>query len=132
MADEETQDETETEAAEPAEPETAAETPEPEAAEAETAAPEAEPQPAAVAEPEAAPAPRKRKRLRRALRHKHSKPARTPSKELKPITRTPKAESTPGRRQERRGIVVSDKGDKTIVVEIQTIRIHSKYKKVVR
>ena len=37
-----------------------------------------------------------------------------------------------GRRQERRGVVVSDKGDKTIVVTVETIRIHPKYKKVVR
>ena len=38
----------------------------------------------------------------------------------------------PGRRQERRGVVVSDKGDKTIVVQVQTVRIHAKYKKVIR
>ena len=104
-------------------------------AEAEPAAEEPEAvaeEPEAPAEPEAAPAPRKRKRLPRSLRHKHSKPARTPAKERQPITRTPKPESSPGRRQERRGVVVSDKGDKTIVVEIQTIRIHTKYKKVVR
>jgi ribosomal protein uS17 len=100
------------------------------------AEPAAEAQPVAAAEapaePEAAPAPKKRKRLPRSLRHKHSKPARTPAKERKSITRTPKSETTPGRRQERRGVVVSDKGDKTIVVEIQTVRIHTKYKKVVR
>ena len=162
MADEETKDETtqatETEAVAeepvaeeaPAEEAAAAEEPEaeaepaadeePEAAEEPEA--EAEPtaeqpetvagEPEAPAEPEAAPAPRKRKRLPRSLRHKHSKPAREPAKDRKPITRTPKPESTPGRRQERRGVVVSDKGDKTIVVEIQTIRIHTKYKKVVR
>jgi small subunit ribosomal protein S17 len=148
MADEETQDETtETEepeavaetpadeepvAEEPAAPE-AEEAPEPEAeaepaAEAEEAAPAAEPTP----EPEPAAAPKKRKRLPRALRHKHSKTARTPAKDRKPISRTPKPESTPGRRQERRGVVVSDKGDKTIVVQVETIRIHSKYKKVIR
>ena len=50
----------------------------------------------------------------------------------KPIVRTPKPETTPGRRQERRGIVVSDKGDKTIVVQVETVRIHAKYKKVIR
>ncbi len=38
----------------------------------------------------------------------------------------------PGRRQERRGVVVSDKGDKSIVVKVETIRAHAKYKKVVR
>jgi small subunit ribosomal protein S17 len=150
MADEETQDETtETEAAEPEavaeEPvaeEPAAEEPEAEApAEPEAEAdvePEAEAAPAAEAEPEApaaepeAPVRKKRKRLPRSERHKHSKPTRTPAKERKAIVRTPKPDSVPGRRQERRGVVVSDKGDKTIVVEIQTVRIHTKYKKVVR
>ena len=161
MADEETKDET-TETAEPEavaeepvaegapaeEPEEEAEpAAEPEAAKEPQAAadePEAEgepaaeePEPAAAApeqpaEPETGRASRKRKRLPRSLRHKHSKPVRTPAKDRKPITRTPKPESSPGRRQERRGVVVSDKGDKTIVVEIQTIRIHTKYKKVVR
>ncbi len=46
--------------------------------------------------------------------------------------RTPKAESEPGRRQERRGVVVSDKGDKSIVVAVDTTKLHPQYKKVVR
>ena len=50
----------------------------------------------------------------------------------KPITRTEKPESERGRRQERRGVVVSDKGDKTIVVKVDMIKAHPKYKKVVR
>ena len=150
MADEETTDEkTEPEAVAaepeaPAEPEVAAEpeaeaAPEPEAAGEPAAEAEAEPAPAAGAGPAAEPEPpavsepkKKRKRLPRAERHKHSKPERKASKERKPITRTPKPESVPGRRQERRGVVVSDKGDKTIVVQVETIRIHAKYKKVVR
>ena len=37
-----------------------------------------------------------------------------------------------GRRQERRGVVVSDKGDKTIVVKVSVTKAHPKYKKVVR
>ncbi len=37
-----------------------------------------------------------------------------------------------GRRQERRGVVVSDKGDKTIIVKVDVIKSHPKYKKVVR
>jgi small subunit ribosomal protein S17 len=96
--------------------------------------PAAEEAPAAEAAPEPQPEVerKKRKRLPRALRHKHSKPEHTPSKERKPIVRTPRDESTPGRRQERRGVVVSDKGDKSIVVRVETIRIHAKYKKVVR
>ena len=47
-------------------------------------------------------------------------------------SRTAKPETELGRRQERRGVVVSDKGDKTIVVKVDVIRIHPKYKKVVR
>jgi small subunit ribosomal protein S17 len=37
-----------------------------------------------------------------------------------------------GRRQERRGVVVSDAMDKTIVVKVDTIKAHRMYKKVVR
>ncbi|HZR70910.1 MAG TPA: 30S ribosomal protein S17 [Burkholderiales bacterium] len=48
------------------------------------------------------------------------------------MTRTPKPETERGRRQERRGVVVSDKGDKTIVVKVDLIRSHPRYKKVVR
>jgi small subunit ribosomal protein S17 len=50
----------------------------------------------------------------------------------KPIVRTPKPEAEPGRRQERRGVVVSDKGDKTIVVSVDVTKRHPKYQKVVR
>ncbi len=86
----------------------------------------------AAAAPEQAPAKKKRKRLPRALRHKHSRPARDGSAPRKPITRTPKPESELGRRQERRGIVVSDRGEKSIVVKVETIKAHPKYKKIVR
>ncbi len=37
-----------------------------------------------------------------------------------------------GRRQERRGVVVSAAPDKTIVVEVGTIKTHRRYQKVVR
>ncbi len=50
----------------------------------------------------------------------------------KPIVRTEKPENELGRHQERRGVVVSDKGDKTIVVKVDVIKSHPKYKKVVR
>ena len=53
-------------------------------------------------------------------------------KTRKPITRTEKPATEPARRQERRGVVVSDKGDKTIVVKVDVIKSHPKYKKVVR
>jgi small subunit ribosomal protein S17 len=90
----------------------------------------------AVEEPSAAAAveqaKRPRKRLPRPLRHKHSKPARERSAKRKPITRSQKPASEPGRRQERRGIVVSDKGEKTIVVKVDVTKAHPRYKKVVR
>ena len=75
---------------------------------------------------------KKSKRLPRAQRHQHSKPARERPAERKPITRTPKPESERGRRQERRGVVVSSAMDKTIVVKVDTIKAHPRYKKVVR
>src|SRR5262249_9460773 len=53
-------------------------------------------------------------------------------KERKPITRLEKPEHPRGRRQERRGVVVSSAMDKTIVVEVDTVKAHRKYKKVVR
>ena len=101
------------------------------AAETETEAPAAEeeaaPQPAAVSEKK-----KKGKRLPRSQRHTHSKPKRERPAERKPIVRTPKQEAERGRRQERRGVVVSNAMDKTIVVKVDTIKAHPRYKKVVR
>jgi hypothetical protein len=45
--------------------------------------------------------------------------------ERKPITRLPKPEHVRGRRQERRGVVVSDAMDKTIVVKVEAVRSQS-------
>src|SRR5437764_10737237 len=85
---------------------------------------------------EAAPAPAepkpKRKRLPRSERHKHSKPKRERPAERRPIVRLPKPEHDRGRRQERRGVVVSDAMDKTIVVKVDTVKAHRRYKKVIR
>jgi small subunit ribosomal protein S17 len=75
---------------------------------------------------------RSRKHVPRALRRTRTKAVREKPKKRKPITRTEKPESELGRRQERRGVVVSDKGDKTIVVKVDVTKIHPKYKKVVR
>jgi len=129
--------EAEAEAETPAE-EPAAETPvEEPVAEAEPAAeePVAE-EPVVEAEP-AAPAPQsqpkqKHKRLPRALRPKKGRRQRVPAAERKAISREPKPEHDRGRRQERRGVVVSDAMDKTIVVKVDTIRSHPRYKKVIR
>jgi small subunit ribosomal protein S17 len=71
----------------------------------------------------------------RSERRKRSKPAvKKPSKRVarRPIVRLPKPESERGRRQERRGVVVSAAMDKTIVVKVDTIKAHPKYLKVVR
>jgi small subunit ribosomal protein S17 len=128
--------------------ETVETTPEPEAAETpadaaeETDAAEAPAEDEAVAEPaaeeaaEAAPAAaaktKSRRHVPRSERRQRTKPTREQPKTRKPITRTEKPASEPGRRQERRGVVVSDKGDKTIVVKVDVIKSHPKYKKVVR
>jgi small subunit ribosomal protein S17 len=77
-------------------------------------------------------AKKKRKRLPRAQRHRHSKPKREPPAERKAITRVPKPEHPRGRRQERRGVVISSAMDKTIVVRVDAVKAHPKYLKVVR
>jgi small subunit ribosomal protein S17 len=123
----------------PAEPEAPAEEPVAEAAadEAADAAP-AEAAPAAEAEPTEAVAPavsqpkKKKKRLPRSERPKKTRVTRTAATERKPIVRTPKPEHERGRRQERRGVVVSDAMDKTIVVKVESIGSHRRYKKVIR
>ncbi len=91
---------------------------------------------AAAAASETAPAAeepkRPKKRLPRRLRPTRTKPKRDRSTARKPLVRTPKKESERGRRQERRGVVVSDRGDKTIVVSVDVTKLHPRYKKVVR
>jgi small subunit ribosomal protein S17 len=74
----------------------------------------------------------KKKRPPRSERPKKTRPTRTPSTERKPIVREPKPEHERGRRQERRGVVVSDAMDKTIVVKVESIGSHRRYKKVIR
>jgi ribosomal protein uS17 len=76
--------------------------------------------------------PRSRKHIPRSERRTRTKPAREKPSTRKPITRTERPASELGRRQERRGVVVSDKGDKTIIVKVDVIKSHPKYKKVVR
>jgi small subunit ribosomal protein S17 len=81
----------------------------------------------------AAPEPKKkRKRMPRSERRQRPKPKREPSTERKPIVRLPKPEGERGRRQERRGVVVSSAMDKTIVVQVETLKVHPRYKKVIR
>jgi small subunit ribosomal protein S17 len=109
-------------------------------AEPEAEAPAAAAEPAATAEPEAPAEPqaqsqpkKKYKRLPRSQRPQKTRPKRAAATgERKPISREPKPEHDRGRRQERRGVVVSDAMDKTIVVKVDTIRAHPRYKKVIR
>jgi small subunit ribosomal protein S17 len=109
---------------------------EPAAEEPATEEPAAEPEAQTEPEPEAAPAQPvdkpKRKRLPRSERHKHVKPKRERPAERRPIVRLPRPEHARGRSQERRGVVVSDAMDKTIVVKVDTVKAHRRYKKVVR
>jgi small subunit ribosomal protein S17 len=133
MADEE---KTETTEETPAVEEPTAEAEAPAEAPAEAEATEAAPVAAAAeveapAQPEPEPK-KKRKRLPRAQRPAKTRRTRTPSAERKPLTREPRPEHERGRRQERRGVVVSDAMDKTIVVKVEAIRSHPKYKKVIR
>jgi small subunit ribosomal protein S17 len=126
--------EPELEVAAEAEPEPAAETepqePPAEEAPAVEAAAEA-PAEAAAPAPQSGPKP-KRKRVPRAERPQRSK--KTPAKPAtrKPIVRLEKPEHERGRRQERQGTVVSSAMDKTIVVKVDTLKAHPRYKKVVR
>ena len=84
----------------------------------------------------AAPAPAKKQRPRkhvpRSERRTRTKPAREKPATRKPIVRLPKPEGERGRRQERRGVVVSSAMDKTIVVKVDVIKLHPRYKKVIR
>ena len=93
----------------------------------EAPAAEEAPAPAAPSEPK-----KKRKRLPRALRPQKGRPRRERATERKPISREAKPEHERGRSQERRGVVVSDAMDKTIVVKVDVIKSHARYKKVIR
>jgi small subunit ribosomal protein S17 len=115
--------------AEAAAEEPAAEEPVAEAAAEEPAADEAED---AAAAPAGEVARKKKKRLPRALRPARTRRTRVPSTERKPVVRVPKPERERGRRQERQGTVVSDAMDKTIVVKVEVVKAHRRYKKVVR
>jgi small subunit ribosomal protein S17 len=97
----------------------APDSPEPAAAEAEA--------PAAPSKPQ-----RSRKHVPRSARRQRPRRERAATGERKPIQREPKPESERGRRQERRGVVVSSAMDKTIVVKVNVLKVHPRYKKVIR
>ena len=100
----------------------------PAAAEADAPAPEGE----APAAPPQPTKKKKRKHVPRTERRQRTKVQRERPAERKPIARLPKPESERGRRQERRGVVVSSAMEKTIIVKVDTIKAHQRYKKVVR
>ena len=105
------------EAVEPTEQAVAAEAPEQEGQ-----APSAQPEPK-----------KKKKRLPRRLRPQRTRRVRAAGEgQRKPISRQAKPEHERGRRQERRGVVVSSAMDKTIVVKVDVITSHPRYKKVIR
>ena len=83
--------------------------------------------PAGVSEPK-----KKRKRLPRSERPQKTRRKRVPATERKPITRLEKPEHARGRRQERQGTVVSAASDKTIVVRVDVVKVHPRYKKVIK
>ena len=124
-------------AAEEAAPEAAEEAPVEEAVAAEAAAEAPAAAPAKEAPAEPVPAPQsgpkpKKKRLPRALRPAKTRVKREKPAERKPIVRLEKPERERGRSTERQGTVVSSAMDKTIVVKVDVIKSHPKYKKVVR
>jgi small subunit ribosomal protein S17 len=144
-SEEEAPTEEEAPAEEPAEPAVEEEEPaeEPAAAEVEAEQPaaeaEAEEPPVEAAEEVAteadeavAPAVKKKRKLRpRSERRQRPKPVRA-SEGRKPLSRQPKPEHERGQRQERRGVVVSSAMDKTIVVRVETLKAHRRYKKIIR
>jgi small subunit ribosomal protein S17 len=108
-------------AEEPAAEEPPAEEPAAEAPAAEAEAPAEEP--ARRAKPKRKPRPERRQRPKRRREQVEGR---------RPIVRLPKPEHERGRRQERRGVVVSSAMDKTIVVQVETVKAHARYKKVIR
>jgi len=93
---------------------------------------QAEGETAAAAAPAAAEPKRKKKRLPRALRPARTRKTREPAATRKPIVRLETPLHERGRRQERQGTVVSDAMEKTIVVRVDVVKAHRRYKKVVR
>ncbi|MER3408807.1 MAG: 30S ribosomal protein S17 [Thermoleophilia bacterium] len=101
-------------------------------AEAGTAAPADEAADRGLPEKETSKEGRSRRRLSRAQPRPGRKPARSQEEGRSPIVRPPKPEKPRGKRQERRGVVVSAAMDKTIVVRVDTVKAHPRYKKIIR
>ena len=85
----------------------------------------------------AAPEPVEEPSARAPRGTKAARPAAGPKRpkttaERGPYTRTEKEDVDQGVRRERRGVVTSDKGDKTITVRVDVMKQHPKYKKIMR
>ena len=140
--------------AEEAAPEAAAEAEAPAEPASEAAAEEAPAEEAAAeaaAEPEAEPEPVKEKK-KRPPRSNRPRRVRTTAEERSELrkksaaarkrrrgastggeyVRTPAADAEQGTRRERRGVVTSNKGEKTITVRVDVLKAHPKYKKIMR
>jgi small subunit ribosomal protein S17 len=113
-------------------PETAAEEPAETEAEA-VEAPEGT-VPAGDSPPESAPAKRSRPQRHVPRRERRQRPKIRAKAEgvRNPITRAMRPDRERGRTQERRGVVVSNAMDKTIVVKVDVLKVHPRYKKVIR
>ncbi len=68
----------------------------------------------------------------RGERRRRARSESAQEKERSPLVRLPKPEKVRGKRQERRGVVVSAAMDKTIVVRVDTLKAHPRYKKIIR
>jgi small subunit ribosomal protein S17 len=106
-------------------------------AEASAVEPAEAPAAADAAVAEAAPPSESTKKQKKKRVPRSERPTRTKVKREKPATRKPivrleKPEHERGRRQVRQGLVVSDAMDKTIIVRVDTVKAHPRYKKVVR
>jgi small subunit ribosomal protein S17 len=127
---------------------------------AEEAPAEEAPAPAAAAEdeePSEEPTPKQRRKLERSTHTGEAKPQRSPEERAaeraaertrlaanrrrrrakerpggETRTGTPPAEREPGSKRVRLGKVVSDKADKTITVQVEVVRRHPVYEKVIR
>ena len=73
-----------------------------------------------------------RKHVPRAERRQRPRPKPAAAKTRKPLVRPEKPEGERGRRQQRRGVVVSAAMEKTIVVRVDAVKVHPRYKKVIR
>lgn len=105
--------------------------PKPKPARSRAAKPKAEE--AAAAEPEAKLEEPSARAPRGARAKKTEAPKRAKTKaERGAYVRTPAAPSEPGSRKERRGVVTSDKGAKSITVRVDEMKRHRKYKKIMR